>query len=69
MGKIKKKRAAAPHRRKTIRVAITGAGGRAASAHYPCLAQLPGCDLVAACDIDEERLGGVCDRDAQRWVC
>lgn len=62
MGKIRKKRAAAPPRRKTIRVAIIGAGGRAAGAHYPCLAQLPGCDLVAACDIDEERLGGVCDR-------
>ncbi len=62
MGKTRKKRATTPRRRKTIRVAVIGAGGRAASAHYPCFAELPGCDLVAACDVDEERLNGVCDR-------
>ncbi len=51
-----------PSRRRPVRVAVIGAGGRAASAHYPCLAQLPNCDLVAACDLDETRLEEVCDR-------
>ena len=41
---------------------MIGAGGRATSAHYPCLAQLPNCDLVAACDLDETRLEEVCNR-------
>ena len=61
MGKTKRKTASS-RRRKTIRIAVIGAGGRAAGAHYPCFVQLPGCDLVAACDVDEERLAGVCDR-------
>jgi virulence factor len=62
VAKTKKKAPAKSRRRKTIRVAIIGAGGRAAGAHYPCFAELPGCELVAACDIDETRLNGVCDR-------
>ena len=48
--------------KKTVKVAIIGAGGRAASTHYPCLAQLPDCDLVAACDLSEERVAGVCEK-------
>ena len=69
MAKTKKKaRTKAPatkrdtRSRKTVRVAVIGAGGRAVGAHYPCLAEMSGCDLVAACDLDEDRLGGVCDR-------
>ncbi|HCL28676.1 MAG TPA: gfo/Idh/MocA family oxidoreductase [Candidatus Latescibacteria bacterium] len=61
MGKTKRKTASS-RRRKTIRIAVIGAGGRAAGAHYPCFVELPACDLVAACDVDEERLAGVCDR-------
>ena len=62
MGKTRKKAPARSRRPRAIRVAVIGAGGRAVGAHYPCFAELPGCDLVAACDIDEARLGGACDR-------
>ena len=62
MARTQKKAPVSSRRRKTIRVAVIGAGGRAVGAHYPCLAELPGCDLVAACDIDAARLGSVCDR-------
>ncbi len=48
--------------KKIVKVAIIGAGGRAASAHYPCLHEIPDCELVAACDLNAERLGPVCDR-------
>ncbi len=47
--------------KKTLKVAIIGAGGRAASTHYPCLAEMPGCKLVAACDLNEDRVASVCD--------
>jgi virulence factor len=62
VARTRRKTVASSRRRKTIRIAVIGAGGRAASTHYPCFAELPGCELVAACDVDEERLGGVCDR-------
>ncbi|MBT3343206.1 MAG: Gfo/Idh/MocA family oxidoreductase [Gemmatimonadetes bacterium] len=47
--------------RKALKVAIIGAGGRAASTHYPCLAEMADCELVAACDLDEDRVASVCD--------
>lgn len=47
---------------RAVRVAVIGAGGRAASAHYPCFTEMDACDLVAACDLDEPRLFVVCER-------
>lgn len=40
---------------KQVKVAIIGAGGRALSAHYPALHELPTARLVAVCDLDERR--------------
>ncbi|MGY8822640.1 MAG: Gfo/Idh/MocA family protein [Candidatus Latescibacterota bacterium] len=48
--------------RKKIRIALIGAGGRAASTHYPALRDIPQADVVAACDLDESRLNKVCDQ-------
>lgn len=39
-----------------MRVAIVGAGGMANSVHYPSLASFSDVDIVAACDLDPERL-------------
>lgn len=41
--------------KKQIRTAIIGAGGIACSVHLPSLKQIPGCALVAVCDIRPER--------------
>ncbi|MEE2658243.1 MAG: Gfo/Idh/MocA family oxidoreductase [Candidatus Latescibacterota bacterium] len=60
--KIRKAPVKRPGRKKRVRVAIIGAGGRAAGTHYPCLTELPGCDVVACCDVDEDRLHSVADR-------
>lgn len=62
MGKTRKKAGTSRRRPKAVRVAVIGAGGRAVGAHYPCFAELPGCELAGVCDIDETRLTSVCDR-------
>jgi predicted dehydrogenase len=46
-----------------VRVAVIGAGQMANRVHYPSLASLEEVDLVAACDLDRERL----ERTAGRW--
>ena len=38
--------------RKNVRIALIGAGGRAASTHYPALSDIAQADVVAACDLD-----------------
>jgi len=48
--------------KETVRVAIVGAGGRAQQAHYPSLKAMPDVDLVAACDLNEEKLAKAADR-------
>jgi virulence factor len=50
-----------PARPRKVRVAIIGAGGRAASTHYPSLDALPGVEIAAACDLNEDRVEKVCD--------
>ncbi len=62
MGKTRKKAGTSRRRPKAVRIAVIGAGGRAVGAHYPCFAELPGCELAGVCDIDETRLASVCDR-------
>lgn len=59
---LAKKKKAAKRSPKKVRVAIIGAGGRAVSTHYPALDDLPGVEIVAACDLDEDRLAGACER-------
>ena len=39
-----------------VRLGLIGAGGMANAVHYPSLVEHPAADLVALCDIDEERL-------------
>jgi predicted dehydrogenase len=46
----------------TIRVAVIGAGGLATREHYPALASFDDVELVAACDLDHERMTTVADR-------
>ena len=46
-----------------VRVAVIGAGEMANRVHYPSLASLPQASIVAACDLDEDRLS----RTAKRW--
>ncbi len=41
---------------KTLRVAVIGAGSMANRAHYPALTGMDDVQLVALCDLDEERL-------------
>jgi virulence factor len=48
--------------RKKVRIALIGAGGRAASTHYPALSDIAQADVVAACDLDENRLHKVCNQ-------
>ncbi len=46
-----------------LRVCVIGAGQMANRVHYPSLASLEEVEVVAACDIDEARLG----ETAKRW--
>ena len=48
--------------RKKVRIALIGAGVRAASTHYPALSDIAQADVVAACDLDENRLHKVCNQ-------
>ena len=41
---------------KPVRVAMIGAGGRAAAVHYPSLRDIPDAEIVAVCELNEERL-------------
>ncbi|NOZ21432.1 MAG: Gfo/Idh/MocA family oxidoreductase [Planctomycetes bacterium] len=43
-------------KKKVIRVAFIGAGGRSASVHYPSIRDLPGAEIAAMCDLNEELL-------------
>lgn len=45
-----------------VKVAILGAGGRAQSAHYPALAEIPAAKLVAVCDLDLKRAQAAGDK-------
>lgn len=47
---------------KQVKVAILGAGGRAQSAHYPALAEIPAAKLVAVCDLDLKRAQAAGDK-------
>jgi len=49
-------------RKKTLKVAIIGAGGRAVGTHYPSLNDLPGVKIAAVCELNEERMNKVCDQ-------
>ena len=40
---------------KTVRIGIIGCGGIANGKHMPSLRQIPGVQMVAFCDIIEER--------------
>ena len=44
-----------------LKAGFIGAGGRARSAHYPALARLDDVEIVAVCELDEERLRVVVD--------
>ena len=44
-----------------IRVAMIGAGSRATGAHYPSLRDIPQAEMVAVCELDEERLHRAAD--------
>ena len=57
-----KKTAARKATRKKVRIALIGAGGRSTSTHYPALHDIPQADVVAACDLDENRLQSACNR-------
>lgn len=41
--------------RKKIRIGVIGAGGIANSVHMPSLAEIEGCEVVAICDLHEEK--------------
>src|SRR4051794_529075 len=45
-----------------VRIAVIGAGAMANSVHYPSLASFEDVDVVAVCDLDEERLHRTADR-------
>ena len=44
------------------RVAMIGAGGMANRVHYPSLYELEDAEMVAVCDLDEERLRATADK-------
>ena len=46
-----------------VRVGLVGLGGVCAGVHYPGLSRIPGVEVAALCDVDEERLG----RRAGEW--
>ena len=45
-----------------VRVAIIGAGGRALSAHYPSLRDIPAAEIIAVADLDQDRLHQAADQ-------
>lgn len=45
-----------------VRVCVVGAGQMANRVHYPSLASFEDVEIVAACDIDEDRIRGTADR-------
>jgi len=45
-----------------VRVAFVGAGGRAVSAHYPSLIDIPDAEIVAIAELDPQRLQAAADR-------
>lgn len=45
-----------------IRAGFIGAGGRSQSAHYPNVNRLPNVEMVAVCELDENRLKQVQDK-------
>ena len=47
--------------RKKLLIAFIGAGGRALMAHYPSLRDIPEAELVAAAELNEQRLHKTCD--------
>ena len=55
----KKAKKAVRRRRKKVRVAFVGAGGRATNAHYPSLMDIPEAEIVAVSELDESRLKSV----------
>jgi len=54
--KKKAKTTRARRSRKKVRVAIVGAGPRAASIHYPALRDLPDAETIAVAELDDNRL-------------
>jgi len=45
-----------------VRVAMIGAGPRAASVHYPSLAEIPEAEMVGVSEMNEERLNSVAEK-------
>ncbi|MFQ6098477.1 MAG: Gfo/Idh/MocA family protein [Armatimonadota bacterium] len=46
----------------TVNVAFIGAGGMANNVHYPSVDQCPDANLIAICDLDENRLNATADK-------
>ena len=68
MAKAKKQPKRKNRTRKKVRVALIGAGGRALSAHYPSLRDIPEAELVAVADLDENRLHFALDKHVDKLV-
>ena len=47
---------------KRVRLALIGAGGMANSVHYPSLAEMDDVELVALCDLVEDKLHSTADK-------
>ncbi len=45
-----------------VRVAMIGAGNLATTVHYPCLSSLPDVELVATCDLIEEKAAAAAEK-------
>ncbi len=45
-----------------LKVGFVGAGNLARQMHYPSVAEIEGARIVAACDLDEQRLDEVCQK-------
>ena len=45
-----------------LKAGFIGAGGRSQGAHYPCVERLENVEMVAVCELDQERLGQVVER-------
>lgn len=54
--------------RKTIRVGVIGVGGIAQITHLPALKRIPGAEIAALCDVDEEKAGRVAQRFGVRQI-
>ena len=64
MAKAKKKTAKKPKRRtaKKVKVAFVGAGGMANRVHYPSLNDMNDVEIVAICELNEQRLNATADK-------